>query len=62
MAMGHWSGSRPLASATHLEWAVIGAPLGYLLDVLCREDPTVLDMEVCTLHMLLYFRDQVAPS
>lgn len=49
------SGSRPLASATHL---TLG-PLGYTVVVLCFGVPAALDLQVWLLQMLQQFIHEV---
>lgn len=49
------SGSRPLASATHLT----PGPLGYTVVVLCLGVPAALDLQVWLLQMLQQFIHEV---
>ena len=55
-AMSHWSGSKPLASAT---LAIDTGTPGYPVAALCREDPIDLDLQDQPLHILQQFTDGV---
>ena len=56
--MSHWSGSRPLASATHYQyWILTGTSLRYPVVALCHGDPAALDLQERPLHMLQQFID-----
>lgn len=44
IAVSHWSGSMPLASAIPSYWALTGTPLGHPAVSLCHGDPAALDL------------------
>jgi len=60
-AMSHWSGSRPLVSATPS--ILTGTPLcdnnSYPAVALCHGDPAALDLQDWPLHMLQHLTDGV---
>lgn len=59
IAVSHWSGSMPLASAIPSYWALTGTPLGYPAVSLCRGDPAALDLQDRPLHTLQQLIDGV---
>ena len=57
--MSHWSGSRPLASATLSDWILTRTPPKYSVVALCHGDPASLDQQDWPFHMLQQIIDGV---